>query len=140
MTCGIYRIKNFFTHQFYIGSSKDIERRIRQHFSALRHNRHENLPLQDSFYNSKEFAFSWDILEYCEESILKEREQIWILRYYYKYGRKALFNDDIEVDGYFRKSSRIRLEQALINQEIYYQKLKDKHQKELNKESRNATS
>ena len=40
---GIYKITCIENHKFYIGSSKDIEKRWRQHKNTLRLNKHVNI-------------------------------------------------------------------------------------------------
>ena len=46
---GIYAIHNIKTDKYYIGQSKDIEHRWKQHKSRLKNNKHENEHLQNSY-------------------------------------------------------------------------------------------
>lgn len=46
---GIYVITNISNGKKYIGQSVDVEDRIAHHKSSLKHNRHENSYLQNSW-------------------------------------------------------------------------------------------
>ena len=70
---GIYIIKNAVSGKVYIGQSVDVEYRICNHFSCLKHNRHDNEHMQRS-YNADPDAFSWELLCECKESELDEKE------------------------------------------------------------------
>ena len=76
--CGIYCIQNISNNKRYIGSSKNMYQRLLKHFALLRHNKHENIILQQSWNKHGEEVFDWYILEYCEENKLTEREQHYI--------------------------------------------------------------
>lgn len=80
MTCGIYKIENIINGNCYVGQSSQIEKRWVFHRWILNHvimppkaNRH----LFSSWkkYGSENFTFT--IIEQCDISILKEREQYW---------------------------------------------------------------
>ena len=71
---GIYLIK--IGERFYIGSSRNIERRINEHKRKLVKNCHENQRLQRSF--NKYGEFSWLVLEECKEQDLLKIEQSYL--------------------------------------------------------------
>lgn len=75
----IYIIKCFKNKKIYVGSSADVNRRLRGHLSNLKSNIHENVILQRAFNKYGEDAFSFEILETClsHEDMLS-REQYWI--------------------------------------------------------------
>ena len=77
---GIYSITHVATKRRYIGSARNLRRRIWDHRSRLRHERHGNLHLQRAWnkYGEKEFAF--EVLETCLDSpaVLIVKEQAWI--------------------------------------------------------------
>lgn len=76
--CGIYKITNTITGDFYIGSSKDVKRRWRAHKSSSRWNEHPNYPM---YIDMKQYGvdkFEFQILEEVEEASLKETEQQFI--------------------------------------------------------------
>lgn len=75
---GIYKITNKRNGKFYIGSSKQIERRWWEHQNDLNKNNHSNHKLQTAWnhYGSNEFDFT--IIEDVEESQLLIREQFYL--------------------------------------------------------------
>lgn len=79
---GIYRIVNTVTHKSYIGSSVDIRRRLREHFSDLRCGRHSNPYLQASFSLHGEDSFMFEVVEVCSQEAMQERETYWIHEYH----------------------------------------------------------
>ncbi len=90
---GIYKIICEANNKIYIGSSKDINRRINGHFKALRKNKAQIL-LQRSYNKYGEECFKIEILEYYDEFFLeqlKEREQYYI-DLYKSYERDKGFN------------------------------------------------
>lgn len=87
---GIYQIKNLLTNKIYIGSSKDIGRRLQKHFSELRFNRHTNKRLQSDFNKFSIENFEWSVIEYTSENLIdKERN------YQIEIGIESLYNDKI---------------------------------------------
>jgi hypothetical protein len=72
---GIYAIVNQKTGMYYIGSSRALGQRLRQHRSDLRGKRHRNDYLQKAWSKYGEGAFRFCILEFCEECDLLAREQ-----------------------------------------------------------------
>ena len=60
---GVYAIVNTTKQKTYIGSSQDIERRFRQHISALKSGHHPCAQMQADY--SKGHRFSLKVL-YCE--------------------------------------------------------------------------
>lgn len=78
---GIYKIVNKINNKCYIGSSVDIRRRKRYHFSQLRCNKHHSILLQSSFNKNGEKNFILEIIELCDISVLLEREQFYLDKY-----------------------------------------------------------
>jgi len=81
MTTGIYVIKNKINNNKYVGQSKRLEERKKDHLQGLRNNSHHNSHLQNAFniYGEKNFEFK-TICE-CEEEELDELEQYFIKLY-----------------------------------------------------------
>jgi len=75
---GIYKIVNKINNKIYIGSAKDLNKRIKNHLSNLRNNKHCNEYLQLSFNKYKEENFEFIILENCSIDNLIEKEQFYI--------------------------------------------------------------
>ena len=61
-----------------MGSSKNIERRWKQHVYCLRRNIHINLRLQRAWNKHGENSFQFDIIESCDNDKLLLREQHYI--------------------------------------------------------------
>jgi group I intron endonuclease len=78
MKCGIYKIINLKINKFYLGSSVNIEKRLTQHICDLRANRHHSVYLQRCYNKPGEYCFKLEIVELCEETSLKEKEQKYL--------------------------------------------------------------
>ncbi len=76
--CAVYKITNSITGDFYIGSSKDVKRRLADHKCLSTWKQCPNNPLYLDFqkYGLNKFAF--EILEEVEEAFLKKTEQNFI--------------------------------------------------------------
>jgi len=74
---GIYCILNKINNKKYIGSTKNLYSRIKEHNNNLLKNKHPNNHLKKSaqLYGAENFDIF--ILEKCEEFILTKREQFW---------------------------------------------------------------
>lgn len=75
---GIYCIRNKFNNMIYIGSSINIENRIREHRNKLNKNKHENPKLQNAWNKYGGDNFEFIILSYETESKLRYNEQLYI--------------------------------------------------------------
>ena len=97
---GIYFIKNKETNKLYIGSSKDIGKRISKHFSQLKIGNHPNHQML-SDYNKYGFEiFEFGTLEITDNDLFdKEKE------YQLKYGIDNLYNLMIK-DSYHSYAQR----------------------------------
>lgn len=60
---GIYKIINLSNNKYYLGSSVDIYRRFKEHFTLLRGNRHHSRSLQNAFNKYGEELFTLEITE-----------------------------------------------------------------------------
>ena len=76
--CGIYKITNAITGDFYIGSSKNVKRRWAVHKCPSTWKQCKNNPmyLDMQKYGIENFVF--EVIEEAEESFLKEKEQQFI--------------------------------------------------------------
>ena len=75
---GVYKITNTATNDFYIGSSKDVKRRWKEHKCPSVWNECPNNPM---YLNMQEYGvekFEFEILEEVEPEHLKETEQQFI--------------------------------------------------------------
>lgn len=91
MISAIYYIYNTKSQKMYIGSSKDVIKRLNCHQRHLRQNNHDNKYLQNSWNVYKEDNFTFAILERTKSKNLIEREQFWI-DYYNSHNDKFGYN------------------------------------------------
>lgn len=66
--CGVYKIINVTTGDFYVGSSCNIHQRHQHHRADLRANRHANQYLQRSWNKYGEEAFLFETILLCDKS------------------------------------------------------------------------
>jgi hypothetical protein len=78
MEIGIYKIVNQINGNFYVGSSKNIRRRWKEHLQKLKSNNHQNILLQRSWNKYGENNFRFEIIEECKLEHLLERENFYL--------------------------------------------------------------
>ena len=78
---GIYKIQNICNGKVYVGSAKNLDKRIKNHIWGISRNKHRNIMLTQAFnkYGSENFYFI--ILETCDYSEVVDRENFWINHY-----------------------------------------------------------
>lgn len=74
---GVYQIYNTETNKRYIGSSIDVQRRLKEHLRNLKANRHCNQHLQNAWNRYREYLV-FEPLEYCEPDQCLKLEQQYI--------------------------------------------------------------
>ena len=75
---GIYKITNTITGDFYIGSSKNVKRRLASHKWPSKWNKCPNNPLYQDMQKYGVDKFAFEILAEVEIASLKETEQQFI--------------------------------------------------------------
>jgi len=75
MTTGIYQIRNKQNNKIYVGSSRNIAKRKRSHYSLLRRDEHPNTHLQAAWNHYGESNFIFEILLACDEECLLDKER-----------------------------------------------------------------
>ena len=75
---GVYKITNTITGDFYIGSSKDVKKRWREHKCTSMWKRFPNNPMYIDMRNYGIEKFVFEILEEVEPGSLKVTEQYFI--------------------------------------------------------------
>lgn len=75
---GIYSITHIESGRVYVGSSKCIADRWRQHRRALRAGKHHSSYLQRAWSKYGEDAFRFEVLEACDLDVLIQREAHWM--------------------------------------------------------------
>lgn len=90
---GIYSIINLIDGKKYIGQSKSLTTRWRQHKSDLKYNRHKNKHLQNAVdcYGIENFGYK--ILEECPIELRDEKERYWI-NYFNTVDRQYGYNNE----------------------------------------------
>lgn len=76
--CGIYKITNTITGDFYIGSSKNVKLRWVSHKWPSKWNEQPNNPLYKDMQKYGVDKFIFEIIAEVEEAVLKEKEQEFI--------------------------------------------------------------
>ena len=80
--CGIYKITNLVTEQCYIGQSRDIAARWKDHCKC---GLGIDAPATNALYNAMQengvWNFSFELLEECSSEQLNEKEKFWIEMY-----------------------------------------------------------
>lgn len=84
---GVCQIYNTETNKRYIGSSIDVQRRLKEHLRNLKANRHCNQHLQNAWNRYREYLV-FEPLEYCEPDQCLKLEQQYI-DYYNSAEREA---------------------------------------------------
>ena len=75
----IYRILNNVTGYSYIGCSKNLKSRWKEHKRDLQKEKHHNIHLQRAWNKYKEESFTWEVIFECKSEklmFLEERELI----------------------------------------------------------------
>lgn len=98
MTCGIYKIINKINQKYYLGSSKNIEKRWDRHISDLKNQRHHSILLQRSWNKYGEENFDFTIIEVIDENQILIREQE-LLEQETPYNPKIGFNIGTQATG-----------------------------------------
>ena len=75
---GVYLIRNLKNNKFYVGSSIDVRRRFKEYFNVNHLLRRNQLPICAALAKYGYSLFSVEIIEYCNTSILLEREQYFL--------------------------------------------------------------
>lgn len=77
--CGIYKITNIQTKQCYVGQSKNIAERWKQHIKC---GCGINAPASNKLYNDMQdygvWNFTFELLEKCDQKLLNEKEKFFI--------------------------------------------------------------
>jgi group I intron endonuclease len=77
---GIYVINNKMGLHKYVGQSYNIWRRWKKHRDLLRKNKHNNPYLQNAWNKYGERNFNLEVVEFCKDYELNDKEQYWIER------------------------------------------------------------
>ena len=104
--CGIYKITNTITGDFYIGSSKDVKRRLAEHKKPSTWKRFPNNQLYQDMQKYGKDKFEFQVIEEVEEGSLKEKEQYFIETLNPAYNNNRAKGLDIERYKEYQKSDK----------------------------------
>lgn len=114
---GIYLLLNNITNDFYIGSSKNINERLKQHFSKSAINKpYSNKKLYNDIISYGKENFSFEILEECNNN-LKELEQKYIDYFCPTYN---IDNAKSKSNNYFKNYYSLNKEKITKYKKDYY--------------------
>ena len=123
--CGIYKITNTITGDFYIGSSKDVKRRWATHKWPSVWKNHPNNQMYIDMQKYGLDKFDFQVLEEVEESFLKEAEQEFIEKLQPAYNNYYAKGWDIERQKEYKKeyqkTDKYKESQRKANKEYYSQ-------------------
>lgn len=74
----IYQITNVINGKFYVGKTKQLQRRFYEHCRIAKNSTYYRHPLYDSIRSYGIENFKLDILEECDDFVADEREKYWI--------------------------------------------------------------
>lgn len=74
---GVYKMTNIKSNDFYIGSSRNIYNRYYSHWHMLKNVDHPNSKIRNHASIFGKDTFIFEVLEYCDEKIMKDREQYY---------------------------------------------------------------
>ena len=94
MSCGVYKITNKLTGECYIGSSKNIEKRFKQHKQPGYWKKQPNNPLYKAFQEYGLADFNFDILEESSDDNLKGLEDKYIRELIPAYNHNRAYNPE----------------------------------------------
>lgn len=101
MASGIYIIHNAKTGGIYVGQSRDVKGRWKQHKADLKKGRHQSKRLQAAWDRCGAKQFSFKVLEYCDLDQLNDRERHFINIYIQK---GECYNDPNAVPSVLRRT------------------------------------
>ena len=113
--CGIYKIINTITGDFYIGSSKNVKRRWADHKCPSRWNKCPNNPMYLDMQKYGLDKFVFEIIAEIEEEKLKEAEQQFIQTLKPSYNNRNANGCDIERIKKSRRKSHKEYNNQLCN-------------------------
>lgn len=86
----IYGIKSKITNKIYIGSTKNLQRRLLKHFNELYHNRHRTKKLQQDYNKYGLNSFEIIVYENTNDNLLNKEKIIQLLN-----GIENIYNEKI---------------------------------------------
>jgi len=114
--CGVYEIRHIDSGKKYIGSARDIRRRLKEHRHNLRHGAHFNAYLQRAWNKHGEDAFEMKPVLLCAKEMQYDYEQAVILGFKSVISQFGYNGTDVVVSGNGKrevsKETRAKLSKA----------------------------
>ena len=117
---GVYKITNTVTNDFYIGSSKDVKRRLSRHKCPSSWNEQPNNPMYLDMQRYGVDKFIFQILAEVESECLKEAEQQFIEKLKPTYNNIRAKGWDIERFKKSHRKAKNKYNKKYNNQPCYY--------------------
>jgi group I intron endonuclease len=118
---GVYMIKCISTDKYIIGETGNVKKRLAYHIQNLKGNRHENLYLQNAWNKYGEDKFSYHVLEYCDFSECKIREDYYC-KLYDSHNHDKGFNlrpTGIDLKSKFPQETKDKIKKSLQTSEKF---------------------
>jgi group I intron endonuclease len=126
----IYKITNTINGDFYIGSSRNFNKRYYSHLNDIRTNRQSCVLLIRAAFKYGEKNFKLEILEECEPNIVLDREQYYLDKYSPKYNVAKVAGSNFGI----KRTSVTRVRKSLAQKNNWQnEKYREKHLSELSK-------
>ena len=125
----VYKITNTVTNDFYIGSSKDVKKRWREHKCQSSWKRFPNNPMYLDMQKYGLDKFEFEILEEVEEGKLKEKEQQFIETLKPTYNDRNANGFDFERRKKYQKSDKGKEAEKKYNKSDKRKEAQKKYQK-----------
>ena len=130
--CAVYKITNTITGDFYIGSSKDVKRRLAEHKCTSRWNKCKNNPMYLDMQKFGVDKFEFEILAEVEAGSLKEMEQQFIEKMHPTYNSNNAKGWDIERYKEYNKEYQKEYQKSDKYKEYEKSEKRKKYKKEYN--------
>jgi len=114
--CGVYQIKSNINGKLYIGSSVNLKRRWKEHFSSLANNKHYNSHLQNHYNKYGKADLIFTVLIICKKEKVIQAEQYYIDLLFPKFNIILTAGDNTCRD--ITKTTREKISKALMGHKI----------------------
>ena len=131
--CAVYKITNTITGDFYIGSSKDVNKRWTEHKAPSSWKRFPNNPM---YIDMKQYGvdkFVFEMIAEVEPALLKEKEQQFIETLKPTYNSINAKGLDVEWQKKYRQSEKFKECQKKYRQSEKFKECQKKYDKEYHK-------
>ena len=118
--CAVYKITNTVTNDFYIGSSKDVKKRLSHHKCPSTWKNYPNNPMYLDMQKYGVDKFDFQILEEVKIESLKEAEQKFIETLKPTYNDRNANGLDIERIKKTRRKAKNKYNKKWNNQQCLY--------------------